>query len=204
MQKRFISAFAPLLDLLFPPRRTESAVRGLSIEDLFSMATPGGPLPYRDKRVTALVWELKYRGNARAAALAGEFLADQLLSQAGEELGVPLIIPMPMHRARRRERGFNQTELLCEAAVRFAKDSFHYAPVLERVRNTAPQQSLARNKRLINLKNSMHVKDPALVRGRVCIVVDDVSTTGASFAEAKRALIHAHARAVHFVPLAVS
>ena len=190
-------------------------VRALSVDDLFSLATLEGPLPYHDKRVTALVWELKYRGSARAAALAGEFLSDLALAEAAECLGKPLLIPMPMHAARRHERGFNQTELLCEAVMKHLApryDSgqklqkvFDYAPqVLERVRNTAPQQGLARQKRLTNVKGSMHVANPARVRGRVCIVVDDVSTTGASFAEAQRVLLRAGAEAVSCVALAVS
>ena len=119
---------APLLDMLLPPRKTESAVRELSLSDLFALATLEGPLPYHDARVRSLVWELKYRGNARAAALAGEFLSDVLMAEAAECLGKPLLIPMPMHAQRRRERGFNQTEMLCQYAMRFLQDSFEYAP----------------------------------------------------------------------------
>ena len=193
------------LDLLLPPRRSESAVRKLSAGDLLGLATLEGPLPYHDPRVTALVWELKYRGNAAAAAMAGEYLSDLLVAEASETLGTPLLVPMPMHAARRKERGYNQTELLCEAALRTLSGGFDYAPgVLERVRNTPPQQGLARRRRLRNVKNSMHAANPARVRGRVCVVVDDVSTTGASFAEARRALFRAGAAEVRCVPLAKS
>lgn len=208
MQKLF-NYFSSVFDMLLPPRPSERAVRELSLDDLFALATLEGPLPYHDARVTALVWELKYRGNARAAALAGEFLSDVLLAEAAECLGKPLLIPMPMHAARRCERGYNQTELLCDGALRSlgggGGGAFEYRKdILERVRNTAPQQGLARNKRLYNVKKSMHVTDPARVRGRVCIVVDDVSTTGASFAEAKRALLSAGAADVRCITLALS
>src|SRR3989344_3164618 len=67
--------------LLLPPRSTERVVRNLTLRELQSL---GGeePLPYRDPRVTALVWECKYYGTARAAALAGAYLSEQLLAVA--------------------------------------------------------------------------------------------------------------------------
>lgn len=205
MQIYFNSFISSVLDLLFPLRKTEDAVRKLSLDDLFQIATPEGPLPYRDDRVTSLVWELKYRRNPRAAALAGEYLSDMLMAEAAEFLGKPLLIPMPMHAARRKERGYNQTEVLCEAAMEFLKDSFEYAPdIVTRIQNTVPQQGLERHKRLSNVKNSMHVNNPARVRGRVCMVVDDVSTTGATGQEARRVLQTCVCQAVRIVALARS
>jgi len=196
--------FADIIDLVLPPRPTERVVRSLHIETLQSL---GGeePLPYHDPRVTALVWELKYHASSRSAALAGEYLAEILLAAASEELGVPLLIPVPMHAARLRERGHNQTELLCESALLHIGNTFEYIPkALVRTVNTKTQQGLPRAERLKNIKNSMEVVYPKLVDGRVCIVVDDVTTTGATLEEAKRALKSAGARAVHTIALARS
>ncbi len=205
MQKLFLNVTYFLLDALLPPRKTETAVRSLSADDLLALASLEGPLPYRDPRVRALVWELKYRGSGAAVALAGEYMGELLRAEMGESIGMPLLIPIPMHPERRKERGYNQTELLCESALKHVGGSFEYRKdILERIRYTVPQQGLARHKRLSNVKKSMQVKDPALVRGRVCMVVDDVSTTGASFAEAKRALLGAGASEVHCLPLARS
>lgn len=193
-----------LLDIIVPPRPAERIVRSLCIETLQSL---GGeePLPYHDPRVTALVWELKYHASSRSAALAGEYLSEILLAVAGEELGVPLLVPVPMHAARRRERGHNQTELLCEAALLHIGNTFKYAPkILVRSVNTPTQQGLPRAQRLNNIKNSMEVVYPELVEGRACIVVDDVTTTGATLEEAKRALRAAGARTVHCIALARS
>ena len=196
--------FADIIDLVLPPRPTERVVRSLHIETLQSL---GGeePLPYHDPRVTALVWELKYHASSRSAALAGEYLAEILLAAASEELGVPLLIPVPMHAARLRERGHNQTELLCESALLHIGNTFEYIPkALVRTVNTKTQQGLPRAERLKNIKNSMRVADPNRVAGRVCIVVDDVTTTGATLEEAKRALRLAGARSVHTIALASS
>lgn len=194
-------------DLLIPPRRSEVLVRALTLGQLHEIATEDG-LPYHDARVQALVWELKYHGTRRARALCGAYLADQLLGLAAEELGTPLLVPVPMHKARRRERGHNQTELLCKAALKaLSKNAsiFTYVPhLLERTVDTKHQQGLPRAVRLHNVRHSMRVTDPALVKGRAAIVVDDVTTTGATLAEAKRALRHAGARVVHCVALARS
>ena len=211
--------FTELFDLVVPPRATERMVRQLTLEQLQSLHIeistfqPEGLLPYHDPRVQALVWELKYHGTAGARALAGAHLADTLLAVAAEELGTPLLVPVPMHKARRRERGHNQTELLCEAALFALRSSqsevgpsvFEYAPnALQRIVDTKTQQGLPRAERLTNVKHSMQVVYPELVEGRVCIVVDDVTTTGATLAEAKRALRAAGARTVHTVALARS
>jgi predicted amidophosphoribosyltransferase len=235
--RRFL---APFLGLLLPPRRTEAIVERLRLAYLQELAC-GEALPYREKNVRALIWEVKYRANRHALALAGAFLAEELFALASEEISRPLLIPVPMHAARRIQRGWNQTELLCEAALAalgaeqkelrrglrsvtarglsdflaeksrtpeellFAQLPYEYAPtVLVRTRATVPQQGLPKFIRLKNVKNSMRVAKPELVVGRVCVVVDDVTTTGATLAECKRALRAAGARAVHTISLARS
>ena len=216
-----------LTKLLFRTRPTEIITEALTLQQLEQLARYDGTLPYTDARVRSLVWEVKYYADGHAAKLAGEYLAQLLLAEASDVVGTPLLIPMPMHPTRRKERGHNQTELLCESALTslgvgkswgknglveapsrpedlFAA-SFSYAQhVLVRTRHTKPQQGLERHDRLKNVKDAMSVSDSAKVKGRVCIVVDDVSTTGASFAEAKRALRDAGAAEVRCIALAQS
>ena len=232
-----------LFNLILPPRTTETAVERLTLEDLHSLRGASadfrsfsGVVPYAHEEVRALVWELKYHANKRAAALAGKILAEELLAIASEELGRPLLVPVPMHSARRRQRGHNQTELLCVAALGFlatedssekivwparaftarrgrpddlfselSSKAYDYAPhALKRTKLTPEQQKLDRATRLKNVAGSMQVENPELVEGRVCVVVDDVTTTGATLAEAKRALVAAGARRVHTLALAQS
>ncbi len=216
--------------MLFRLRPTELLTEGLTVADLERIARYDGMLPYTDKRVRALVWEVKYYAAGNATKIAGEYLAQLLLAEAADIVGTPLLIPMPMHPKRRKQRGHNQTEVLCEAALKelpkgrdknslavhspcragthpedFFTEGFSYSNnVLERVRHTKPQQGLERHNRLQNVKGSMQVADPSKITGRVCIVVDDVTTTGASFAEAKRALKEAGAAEVRCVALAQS
>ena len=222
------------VNFILPPRRTQRLVDALTINDLHQLSV-GGRLPYHADEAQALVWELKYYGNKRAAKLAGEFLSEELLGLAAEELGRPLLVPVPMHPARQAQRGHNQTELLCEAALKvlategssekivwpdagpltayrrpedffseLPSKAYEYAPqALQRIKNTPHQQGLERKKRLLNMQNSMQA-DKKLVSGRVCVVVDDVTTTGATLAEAARALKAAGARKVHCIALAQS
>jgi ComF family protein len=191
-------------DVLVPPRGSDAVVRSLTLDDLYALGNMRGELRYRDARVRALVWELKYRGSSAAARLCGQFLSEQLLALSAEVVGTPLLVPVPMHPSRRAIRGHNQTELLCEAALPHLGGAFEYAPkALERVRSTPAQRGLMRGRRLRNVKNSMRAC-PELVEGRACVVVDDVSTTGATLAEARRALLAAGAREVHTVSLAAT
>ncbi len=197
-----------ILDTIAPPRATDTLVRELELDELRALTLRGdksGSLPYHDARVRALVWELKYFAHKRAAALAGAILSDILIGIASESLGKPLLIPIPMHAARHRERGHNQTEVLCEAALVHAKDFFEYKPrVLVRIKATPQQQGLHKSERERNLTNAMKIFSKKDIEGRVCVVIDDVSTTGATFAEATRALHEAGAREVICVALAYS
>ena len=222
----FTAAFYFITGLFAPARPTEEEIEGLTLEQLQALARYDGTLPYRERAVRALVWELKYRASAHARELAGAYVAELLLAEAEDTIGTLLLIPIPMHKARRKERGHNQTELLCEAALSVLSDEapvkkvlgspirfnqtfsagpFVYAPhALERARATTQQQGLERHARLKNVKGSMIVKNPKGVKGRVCIVVDDVTTTGATFAEARRALREAGASEVRCIALAQS
>jgi ComF family protein len=191
-----------LVDLIIPPRRSELIVRGLTQEHIEGLSGADG-LPYHDPRITALVWEVKYYGNRRAAALCGALLAEQVLAFAADTVGRPLLIPIPMHAERRRERGHNQTELLCEAALKHLGSAVEYRPnALVRTRATPTQQGLQRSVRLKNIQGSMAAAE--MVRDRACIVLDDVATTGATLAEARRALKTAGGRSIEEVVLARS
>jgi ComF family protein len=198
-------ALSRVLDVLLPPRKTQRLARTLTPALLASLARPDGALPYHDELVRALVWEIKYRKNAEALALAGEFLAARALSIAEESLAQPVLVPVPMHAARRAARGHNQTELLCEAIMKASPDSFLYAPsAIARTRNTIPQQGLPKYRRIKNVLGSMEAIHAQEITGRTCIVVDDVSTTGATALEAKRVLLEAGAREVEVLALAHS
>ena len=204
-----------ILDFFSEPRDTDLVVQNLSLSTLFLLAhtdaTTEGLLPYHNPLVRALVWEVKYYAHKRALHFAGAILAETLLNEASETLGIPLLIPIPIHPKRRKQRGHNQAELLCQAALTELHkhtqsniaSPLEYAPnVLIRIKNTHPQQGLPKHLRQTNVQNAMEVTEHTPVMGRDCIVIDDVTTTGATFAEARRALRAAGATRVHCVALA--
>jgi ComF family protein len=198
------SLFYSIINVVIPMRVHEARVEHLTLEALEALRHHDG-LPYHEPQVTSLVWELKYKANPHALALAGAFLSEELLDIASEELGKVLVVPVPMHAERKKLRGYNQTELLCEAALKNLSDSFEYRPeALMRIRNSVPQQTLIRSTRLHNVKGSMQATDPSTIKGRACVVVDDVSTTGATLLEAARALKRAGAARVYTIALARS
>lgn len=206
MRNTFGYLLHAFIGLLLPPRRTEVLVAELTDEMLKNLGM-GRALPYHHRAAKALVWELKYRKNCRAAELGAAYIKETFEAAAAEEIGRPLLIPIPMHMTKRKVRGYNQTEFLCEALIRSFSGRplfFEYVPhALTRIREVLPQQKLAKHKRLRNSRGSMSASR-GVVEGRHCIVIDDVSTTGATFAEATRALKQAGARAVTCISLAQS
>jgi len=106
-----------------------------------------------------------------------------------------VIVPVPLHPARQRERGFNQASLLAEMLS--AQTSIPAKPVLERIRYTTTQTALDRSERMENLHNAFRLRKNADVRGLHVLLVDDVLTTGSTLNECARLLKRAGAFSVH-------
>lgn len=104
------------------------------------------------------------------------------------------IVPMPLTRQRRRQRGFNQAELLA-AAVGRALGLRQHKNCLVRVRNAPPQRTLTRAARLRNLRGAFAVRRP--LPSKRLALLDDVATTGATARAATEALLAAGAEEVH-------
>lgn len=132
------------------------------------------------------IHELKYRGRRRVAAR----LARMLLEDEGVwELlaGSDVLVPVPLHPRRLRERGFNQSTLLAaELGRRTGCPSGEGA--LVRRRDTSAQAGLSASARRRNVRDAFAVRRRGLVAGRVVTLVDDVLTTGATAHACARAL----------------
>ena|SRR3989344_2913874 len=165
-------------------------------------------LDYRNPAVRAGIWALKFRGDKKAATILAEVLWETLL--ADEEDGAlfeggkkPILTFIPLSKSRRAERGFNQCELLIDCLPPESRSFFEIRKdLLLKVRETEPQTKLKRRERQKNLHGAFEVVEPKEVRNRRLIIVDDVTTTGATFAEARRALLAAGAKEVRCVALA--
>jgi ComF family protein len=111
------------------------------------------------------------------------------------EAGVELIVPVPLHRARHRDRGYNQSALLAGALSRRLR--VPASPrLLRRVKDTGTQTHLTAAARLLNVRGAFHVASPRMASGRSVLLVDDVMTTGATLDECARVLRKAGAARV--------
>ncbi|MFZ1142676.1 MAG: ComF family protein [Candidatus Sulfotelmatobacter sp.] len=152
-----------------------------------------------------LIHLLKYNGVRPVAKVLGGLLAEALaaLEPAFEQLTFEpptiLVIPVPLYKAKRRQRGFNQAELIARAALKFrpVSERLQLAPdILLRTRDTASQIGLSSHQRRANLRGAFAVNRAAEVTGRVVILVDDVYTTGATATECAHVLRRAGASKV--------
>jgi ComF family protein len=145
--------------------------------------------------VTQLVQALKYEAALANARILGTRLAMHASERVQQwQAAIPLVVPMPLHRSRLVERGFNQSREIARVAARLL-DLQLAEPALHRVRATAPQVGLGRRERTGNLHGAF-AADARLVAGRTVVLVDDVVTTGSTAAEAARTLTAAGAGAV--------
>lgn len=143
--------------------------------------------------LTELVPSLKYRGALACARVLGTLLAESV-ARACLRGGVDLVVPMPLHRSRLVERGFNQSFELARyasAGLRVELD----AEALLRTRATEPQVGLPRADRSRNVRGAF-VAHTSRLAGRNVALLDDVVTTGATVAEATRAMLAAGAARV--------
>jgi ComF family protein len=142
--------------------------------------------PY-DGPLRAIVQALKYDGRRSLAAP----LASRMREAVPEVLaGVDLTVPVPLHPRRQRARGFNQAEDLARGL------GLPVARALRRTRPTVSQTDLPAARRHANVRGAFAVVEGSGIRGRCVLLVDDVSTTGATTEACARVLLAAGAREV--------
>jgi ComF family protein len=144
-----------------------------------------------------LIHMLKYQGVRPAANVLGRMLAEVLdgLRPAIGEANV-MVVPVPLHSAKFRQRGFNQAEVIAKVALKLAGGPSKYALIpdaLERTRDTQSQIGLTRHQRRENLRGAFRVKRPDAIAGQQVLLVDDVLTTGTTASECSRILRRAGA-----------
>jgi len=147
------------------------------------------------------VVRLKYSGRTRLAEPLGLMLAGRIAAEADSPAPLPLpsvaaLIPVPLHPARRAERGFDQAELLAEVCGGEAQIPV-WGDLLQRDRDTPQQTRLSDRERLKNVRGAFSAPTVPRLAGEALLLVDDVYTTGATLRECARALKRAGAAAVY-------
>jgi len=128
--------------------------------------------------VQEIIHEIKFFGKKSLSKFVGRELAD-LMTHDKDYCGVDLIIPVPLHKTRLRERGFNQSLLLSQAISTLTNIPVK-EKVLKRIRFTRPQSQLNAFERQQNVKDAFRVIDSSAIKGKTVVLVDDVLTTGST------------------------
>jgi ComF family protein len=171
--------------------------RCLAGEWTFARARSVGPY---EGRIMEAISRFKFGGVARLAGPLGALLAEY----ADPEFPfskIDLVIPVPLHPRRLRERGFNQSLLLARQVGKRRSIPLNFT-ALHRVRQTQPQTQLSGPERRKNVHGAFRVKTPEAVAGRKILLIDDVFTTGATIQECTESLLDAGAQEVHVLTLA--
>ena len=120
----------------------------------------------------------KFGGRRALAAPLGDLLAETARRDLAG-MRVDLLVPVPLHPRRERERGFNQAELLAGRLSRGFPARVARGVLVRRVA-TAPQSELAADDRQANVRDAFEIRRPDAVRSRHVLLVDDLLTTGAT------------------------
>jgi ComF family protein len=149
--------------------------------------------------VRTALHQLKYGGERRLALILGDALAERWQRAIA---GGQVLVPVPVHDARRRDRGYDQAVLLAQAAG--AVLGLPVATALERSRATTAQFQLDRRDRAANVAGAFRITPGAgdRIAGRWAVLIDDVATTGSTLASSARALLDAGACAVSALTVA--
>lgn len=158
---------------------------------------------YRNPAIRNAIWKFKYKNARGIASCFGEALYEEIVHEIGNDLRIGahetfLLVPIPLHAKRLRERGYNQSELLAREILKYDTDKMFMLEksALSRTRATKPQaKKEKRASRLENLRGAFEANSH-FTKGRHIILIDDVTTTGATLTSARKALLKAGVKSV--------
>ncbi len=159
-----------------------------------------------DGGLKQLIHLLKFEQVRPAAGVLGRLLAEAIAKlEPSLPQGTISVVPVPLHKRKQAERGFNQANLVAKAALKqlAMPERFKMVTgVLVRRRETSSQIGLTGHQRRENLRGAFAVADPTRVAGKNILLVDDVLTTGTTLSECAKVLRRTGAAAVWAVTTA--
>lgn len=214
-----MSLVSILIDTLFPERCVGCKTRGTSLcEACLSSSRPPHQTPhdwisalysYKEPKIKKSVWLLKYKNRKRLAGVFGKAIADQVLLDMSDELlfytdRKIVLVPIPISKQRRKERGYNQSTLISEILLKILNTphvSLDETILFKSKEIIRQSHTRSRTERLHGITGSFSVTRPCDPRAWY-ILIDDVTTTGATLDEARKVLRKAGARKIHAYVLA--
>ena len=143
------------------------------------------------------IHKFKFNGKKRLSGMLGQLMVEHLKCGEIPINDIDLIIPVPLSRQRERERGYNQSRLLADVISRAFNVRMDDVS-LKKTKDIKPQFELKREERFLNIIGAFR-SGPLYEKS--LLLVDDIYTTGATVAEAAKALKDAGARKVHVLTL---
>lgn len=145
-----------------------------------------------------VVERLKYRGHTEHVPAMAKPMIELIIPHTQSDRSV-FLIPVPLYSARRRERGFNQSEELCKQLSEWLGIP-HLPDAVRRSRATPSQTRLSRRKRRLNMKDAFQLSKSAhLLEGSIAILIDDVYTTGSTLNAVSKILRESGVHQIHAV-----
>jgi len=193
--------------IMFKSRQGQDHLCGDCITQPKEFRTARAAVAY-DHQLMAVVHRFKYAEKIQLAGPLGGLMLDAY-KRFWDREEVDLILPVPLHNAKFRKRGFNQSYLLIRRWKSISApmvDKVVGIPIntdiLIRSKETVSQTGLGRQQRLKNIKGAFRVKIPEKVIAKKVLLVDDVYTTGATVNECARVLLKAGAERVDVLTVA--
>lgn len=164
------------------PRTEQAEVRGNQTEMLFAdqrrLVRAAAYLFFqKGSDVQKMIHTIKYGGHPELGYHLGREAAYEMI-QAGFFEGIDLIIPVPLHPRRERERGYNQSEWIARGiadATGIPLDTLHH---VTRIRNNPHQASMRQHEREANVQGIFAINHPEELYRKHILLVDDITTTG--------------------------
>ncbi|WP_234736267.1 ComF family protein [Tellurirhabdus bombi] len=154
-------------------------------------------------KVQQLIHALKYRGEKEVGLLMGNWYGHQLREARMLQHDIDLIIGVPLHPTRLRQRGYNQSDWFAKGLSEMLGISWSYNTLI-RNRYTLSQTGMNRISRWENVSQVFSVKDKARVQNKRILLVDDVLTTGATLEACATALLAAGAQSIGIITIAAT
>lgn len=145
-------------------------------------------IPYANPIIQKLIHLWKYQSLQTITPILGDWLFPYFLQAIQNFPSPPVLIPVPLHKRRLRQRGFNQAELLARYLSEKSQNKYPTLDIIKRVKATAAQATLTGSDRRHNIQDAFALADGEKIRGMICLIVDDVITT-ANTTEAIAALL---------------
>ena len=197
---KFITGdICPVCGTIFPDSPAKNHLCGNCLENKTYFSCARAVVSY-ETIILHAIHQFKYGNNISVGALLASFMAD-FSFQDVNFTDYSLIVPVPLHIKRLRDRGFNQALILARAIAKKRQIPVNFS-MLKRHKFTLTQTGLNKTERKQNIKGAFEVSDKKIIAGKNVILVDDVCTTGATINECAKTLLKAGAQKVTVLTLA--